>query len=176
VRALMRPHDRAALCELHKDDAAHLRWRYARDKRVKVCELDGWTGLNAFIPPKERRGLVLIDPPFEEPGEFERMNDALASGIRKWATGIFLLWYPIKHINDTNAFAEQLSHNGISKIMRAELYIHEPVSSNRLNGNGLIIVNPPWLLEAELRVVLPALAALLQKSSRGGWKIDQITN
>jgi 23S rRNA (adenine2030-N6)-methyltransferase len=174
ARQLLRGTDRMLMCELHPDDADHLRWRYAKDDRMKICAMDGWTGLNAFIPPKERRGIVLADPPFEKAGEFDRLHDALAHGARKWATGIFALWYPIKHISDANAFARKLETTGLKNLLRTEIYIREPVTSASLNGCGLMILNPPWLLEEELRAVLPELSTVLAQDKGAGWKVETL--
>src|SRR5690606_21071260 len=113
VRAQARPQDRMTLCELHPDDAAALRRLYRRDDRISVVELDGYTALNAYVPPRERRGLVLVDPPFEEPNEFRRLSDGLKRAYAKWPTGIYALWYPIKDVRETDAFTRALSRSGV---------------------------------------------------------------
>ena len=102
--ALARPDDRLLLVEKHPEAAAELRYRFGRDERVHVVERDGWEALGAYLPPKQRRGLVLVDPPFEEPGDLARLRDGLARAHRKWATGTYMLWYPIKDVLATEAF------------------------------------------------------------------------
>jgi 23S rRNA (adenine2030-N6)-methyltransferase len=158
VRGLIRPGDRLTLCELHPEDAAELRGRYRRDERVTTVEIDGYTALNAYVPPKERRGLVLIDPPFEEGGELHRLAEGLTRAHKKWPTGIYALWYPIKDVLETDAFTRGLGKAGIPSIIAAELLIRRPNDRSRLNGCGLVIVNPPWTLKKDLDVLLPGLA------------------
>ena len=174
VRKLARPQDRLTLCELHPEDAAHLRWRYARDKRIAVVEIDGYTALNAYVPPKERRGLVLVDPPFEEANEFRRMVEALKKGHAKWPIGIYALWYPIKDVLETEAFTRALGKAKIPSIISAELLIHRPNDTARLNGCGLAIVNPPWTLKKDLATLLPALAQHLGRDSGARGRLIEI--
>jgi 23S rRNA (adenine2030-N6)-methyltransferase len=138
---------------------------------AKALAIDGWTALSAYLPPKERRGLVFVDPPFEAPDEFARLAAAFAEAQRKWASGIYLLWYPIKDRSGPDALAKRLRRPGINKILRAELMLSRRPDANHLNGCGLIIVNPPWTLEDELAVLLPALVACLSQCE-GGFYID----
>jgi 23S rRNA (adenine2030-N6)-methyltransferase len=161
VRSLARPGDRLTLCELHPEDAAELRRRYRRDERITTVEIDGYTALNAYLPPKERRGLVLIDPPFEEGGEFHRLADGLKRAHRKWPTGIYALWYPIKDVMETDEFTRGLGKAGIPSMIAAELMIRRPNDRAKLNGCGLVIVNPPWTLAKDLEILLPGLAGHL---------------
>ncbi len=174
VRALVREQDRLALCERHPDDVRTLGRLFSRDKQVSVVDTDGWTALNAYVPPKERRGVALIDPPFEQPNELERMAAALVSAHKKWPTGIYALWYPIKNPLDTEAFTRGLSKTGIKSILGAELMIQRPNDSRRLNGSGLAIVNPPWTLKAELGVLMPELARLLALDSHARGRVIEI--
>jgi 23S rRNA (adenine2030-N6)-methyltransferase len=174
VRALARPDDRLTLCELHPEDATRLRRRYARDKRVSAVEIDGYTGLNAYVPPRERRGLVLIDPPFEEANEFRRMAETLKRAHAKWPTGIYALWYPIKDVLETEAFTRALGKTGIPSIIAAELLISRPNDKTKLNGCGLVLVNPPWMLDKDLGVLLPALAAELGRDPHARGRVVTI--
>jgi 23S rRNA (adenine2030-N6)-methyltransferase len=172
VRAWLRPQDRLLACELEPTAAAALA-ENLKGPRSKVLSIDGWTALSAYIPPKERRGLVLVDPPFEAADEFYRLAAALSAAQRKWATGIYLLWYPIKDRGGPDALAKRLARLGIAKILRAELTIKGFEDTTRLNGCGLIVVNPPWTLESELAILLPALAACLGQGE-GGFRLDWI--
>ena len=124
------------------------------------------------MPPKERRGLVLVDPPFEQDGDFFRLTHGLAAAHRKWATGIYALWYPIKGRSEPDAFAKALRRLGIGKMLRAELMVAPLSDPTRLNGCGLILVNPPWTLESELSVLLPALAGILGRDGKGAFRLD----
>jgi 23S rRNA (adenine2030-N6)-methyltransferase len=171
VRAWLRPQDRLVACELQTDTVAELARHMRGDRRVRVVTIDGWTALGAYVPPKERRGAVLIDPPFEVPGEFDRLADGLQRAHRKWPTGIYLMWYPIKNVVETDGFARRIAALGIARILRAEVSV-APSGPDRLSGTGLIVVNPPWALEAELATLLPGLAAALADDLRGAFRLD----
>jgi 23S rRNA (adenine2030-N6)-methyltransferase len=174
VRTHARPQDRMTLCELHPEDARELKRRYRRNDAVSVVEIDGYTALNAYVPPKERRGLVLIDPPFEEPNEFGRMAAALKKAYAKWPTGIYALWYPIKDVRETDGFIAGLGKSGIASIIAGELWIRRPNDPGVLNGSGLAIVNPPWTLEQDLSALLPALASVLGQDSHARGRVLRV--
>ncbi len=176
VRAFLRPQDRLVACELEPNAAASLKRNFAQDRRVKVIAIDGWTALNAYVPPSERRGLVLVDPPFEDRGDFDRLAQGLEVAHRKWASGIYLLWYPIKARHEPDALARRLRRSGIGKILRAEIGIAPAGDPSRLSGCGLIVINPPWTLEPELHAMLPALALVLAGGDRGSARIDRISS
>ena len=167
TRALLRPRDRLLVCEIEPDTALALAENLRGDARVKIVAIDGWTALKAYVPPKERRGLVLVDPAFEQPDEFARLADGLAAAHRKWPTGIYLLWYPIKERKQPYLLARRLAGTGIPNILRAEFEVAAP-DADRLNACGLAVVNPPWLLERELAVLLPALASCLARDPGSG--------
>jgi len=173
---LMRPQDRLVACELEPGAAAALAAHLRRDSRARAVKIDGWVALNAYVPPKERRGLVLIDPPYEEKREFARMTHALAAAQRKWATGIFLLWYPIKERSGPDRLAAALRRGAAAKtaprILRAEVE-WTPQASGRLSGVGLIVVNPPWRLAEEMgEHLLPTLQSVLAPPVVGRVRID----
>lgn len=172
VRAWLRPQDRLIACELEPEAYAALAHTLQRDVRIKTLAIDGWTALSAYVPPVERRGLVVTDPAFEEDGDFGRLAQGLATAHRKWAGGQYLLWYPIKGRPDPDALAKRLRRLGIPKILRAELMVSPLSDPTRLNGSGLILVNPPWTLEAELKVLLPALAGVLGRHGKGRFTLD----
>ena len=172
ARAWLRPQDRLIACEVEPQAAAALRRNLRGDARIKTLALDGWTALGAYVPPKERRGLVLVDPPFEQDSDFFRLARGFAAAHRKWPTGIYVLWYPIKTRSEPDALAKSLRRLGTAKILRAELNVAPLSDPTRLNGCGLILVNPPWTLESELSVLLPALAGILGREGKGGFKLD----
>ncbi|HEY0917936.1 23S rRNA (adenine(2030)-N(6))-methyltransferase RlmJ [Devosia sp.] len=174
VRRLLRPQDRLSALELHPDDAAALKALFAGDVQTRVIHLDGWLALHAHLPPKERRGLVLVDPPFEADGEFARLVDGLGKAHGKFATGIYALWYPLKQPAAVAAFVAALRASGIPRMLRAELSLRPPAEPPRLHGTGMIIVNPPHTLATELTVLLPALAAVLGDEGRGRHRIEWI--
>ena len=121
AKALLRPQDRLIACELEPRAAASLKIALRGDPRAKVLTIDGWMAVNANVPPKERRGLVLIDPPYEDAGDFMRLSDALGDAHRKWPTGIYMLWYPIKERDAPDALARRLRQLGVAKILRCEI-------------------------------------------------------
>ena len=159
--ALSRPFDRMIFCELHPDALKALRAVAGRDKRAKVIALDGYTGLNAFIPPVERRGIVLIDPPFEAPDEFERLGAALLAAHRKWRDGILLAWFPIKERRGVEQLSAALAAAQLPDVLRLELAVAAPRADGRLVASGLVVVNAPYVLEAEMHCLLPELARQL---------------
>jgi 23S rRNA (adenine2030-N6)-methyltransferase len=171
ARALMRPQDRLIACEIDPKAAADLTRRFAGDRRIKTIAIDGWTALNAYVPPPERRGLVLVDPPFEREDEFARAAQALMAAHRKWPTGTYMLWYPIKTRSQPQALARRLARSGIRKTLRVELEVGAIDSAAPLAGCGLILINPPWALEAELESLLPRLAAILAAPEKGAHHI-----
>ncbi len=174
VRKLFRPQDRLSALELHPEYADRLGKLFEGDVQVRVIHLDGWLSLNAHVPPKEKRGLVLVDPPFEEKGEFERIVDGLVKAHSKFAGGVYALWYPLKDTRAVHDFVSELHSTGIPKMLRAEVSIRPASNPPRLHGSGMIIVNPPFTLEGELRVLLPALAQMLGDPGQGRHKLEWI--
>jgi 23S rRNA (adenine2030-N6)-methyltransferase len=172
VRTFLRPQDRLIACELQPEAAAALASNLAHDARCKAIAIDGWTALNAFIPPKERRGLVVIDPPFEEVSEFARVGEALEAACRKWASGTYLVWYPLKERGGADRLGKRLRQAMQANILRAELSIGERLDAARLHACGVMVINPPWTLENELRAVVPALVQALSQGKGGGQRLD----
>jgi len=167
ARALLGPDDRLACCELHPEDAAALRHLFARDRLVAVHHRDGWEALGALLPPKERRGLVLIDPPFEIPQEFGELARGLSVGHARFANGVFAAWYPIKQRAPVRQFLADMQQSGIRDIVVAELCLREPVDATRLNGCGILVINPPYRFEREMQPVLTALLDRLGNREQG---------
>ncbi len=172
VRQMFRPQDRLSALELHPEYAKRLSAQFEGDVQVRVIHLDGWLALNAHVPPKEKRGLVLVDPPFEEKGEFERLVDGLLKAHRKFPGGVYALWYPLKDTRAVHDFTSALRDCGIPKILRTEVSVRPASNPPKLHGSGMIIVNPPFTLEAELRILLPALALLLGDPGLGRHKLE----
>ena len=173
---LLRSQDRLIACELEPRSFGLLAAALRGDRRAKALAIDGWTAIGAYVPPKERRGLVLVDPPFEDRADFTRLAEALAVAHRKWSTGSFVLWYPIKTREAPDALARRLGRLGIAKILRSELIVGPPAEDAGLGGSGLIVVNPPFTLEQDLRALLPALGAILaRKPHPAGQRIDWLS-
>jgi len=164
VQALLRPQDRAIFCELLPQAAQALRRSLGRDPRVKAIEIDGFTGLKAYVPPPERRGLVLIDPPFERRDEYELMFDALAGALKKWPGGTYMIWQPVKEPDVAEAFCRAVGGLA-SDCLRLDLQVETPQPGRPLARTGLLVVNPPYALEEEMRILLPALAERLARGA-----------
>lgn len=174
ARSLLRRCDRLVLNELHPEDFDRLREGFVGDPQTKVLRLDAWTALKALLPPKERRGVVLIDPPFEEPGEFERIASGLREARRRFATGIYLAWFPIKELRAAAAFYRRLEALVSAPLLRIELFVREPRNPEVLNGCGLVVLNPPFTLAERLEQLLPYLVQLLGQGSGAGHRLDWI--
>jgi 23S rRNA (adenine2030-N6)-methyltransferase len=170
IRTLLRPQDRLVACELEPTAAAALAHNLGRDRRVRTVAIDGWIALNAYVPPPERRGLVLIDPSFERADEFMKLAQALEVAHRKWPTGVYLLWYPIKGRQEPDTLARRLQRSAIPKILRAEVTFGPTNEPGRLAGCGLVAVNAPWTLETELSAMLPTLARIFA----GAYRVDAL--
>ena len=171
AKALLRPQDRLIACEIEPRAAASLKTVCAAIRRVKVLAIDGWMAIKANVPPKERRGLVLIDPPFEEAGDFMQLSGALADAHRKWPTGIYLLWYPIKERDAAEALARRLRRLGVPKLLRCEMTLRAPRADAGLAGSGLIVVNPPHTLERDLRDFAPGLIRSFRDATPLDWLV-----
>ncbi len=173
ARMLFRPQDRLSAMELHPNDFQRLHRLFEGDHHARITELDGWLALGAHLPPKEKRGIVLVDPPFEEEGEYERLIDGLAKAWRRFPGGTYCLWYPIKKDAPIKPFHEALQALEIPKMLCAELSVKSDRGFTGLTGSGLIIVNPPFTLKDELHALLPALKDILAQdrfaSQRAFW-------
>lgn len=171
ARHLMRRIDRLTAIELHPEDNLALKAHFSGDWQARVLALDGWLALGAHVPPKEKRGLVLVDPPFEKEGEFDRLVGGLVKAHRRWPGGTYALWYPVKDRAAVAAFRARLGETGIAGILDIFLDIRAPSAEPRLDGCGIVVVNPPYVLEEEMAVLLPALGdALGEDGARTGLK------
>ena len=174
---LLREQDRAALCELQPDEAAQLKRLFAADARIGVHQRDGYAALAGLVPPKERRGLVLVDPPFEtQEDEFRAIETAFSAAFAHWPTGIYAIWYPIKLRQQTLPFQRWFARHKIPKVLCAELLLHPDNSALRLNGCGMVIVNPPWKFEHQLSELLPSLREHLAQGRFGQHRVDWLTS
>jgi 23S rRNA (adenine2030-N6)-methyltransferase len=179
AQALLRPQDRIALCEMHPEDRAALVANMGRDRRLAIVGMDGYVALNAWLPPKENRGLVLIDPPFETRDEAERLVDSLARAIRKWPRGVYALWRPIKEAREDARFLNAVVAIGAPNILRLELDVGAGPSpgaaSAPLTKTGLIVVNPPYLLREEAQAILPYLTRSLARDASASFVCEWLT-
>ncbi len=172
ARQLMRPGDQLVANELHGDDFETLKIQLRKQADTKVLNLDAWQAVKSLLPPKERRGAVLIDPPFELANEFEAIEAGLCDGLRRFANGVYVIWYPVKDPARVSRFLRQIRGLGVSKIVNASLSIAARDPDLGLTETGLLIINPPFRLKAQLDQLLPCLATVLAKGSGAGFSVD----
>lgn len=168
ARHMLRAHDRLVACELHPDEYQALRATFGGDKQVAVHHTDGFLGLKAFLPPREKRGLILIDPPYEDPDEFTRIAHSLPTALKRFATGVYAIWYPIKERVQVERFYRAMKESIDQPIFVVELTIY-PDLPNHLNGCGLAIINPPWQFDHAIDEVLPWLWNALSINNQGAF-------
>jgi 23S rRNA (adenine2030-N6)-methyltransferase len=177
ARALLRPQDRMTACEVEPKARKRLVEALHRDTQARVVDLDGWLALPAFVPPNERRGVVLIDPPYEQKDEFERLGKGFAQAFAKWPTGSYLLWYPVKSRRATDELARHVA-DAVSagpspgKFLRLEFSVAPQAMGTALTSAGLLIVNPPWTLAGELKAILPELQKPLGQGGAGRFRLE----
>ena len=171
ARILSREQDRLHLNEKHPEDGRLLKENMHGDRRVAVHLGEGWHVPRALLPTREKRALLLIDPPFEQADEQERCVQALNDAIGRMRQAVVAIWYPIKDLNQLKRFYRDLQKSTAPKLLRVELYVQAADDAQRLNGSGLVISNPPWGLEDELKQVLPWLTSLLRQG-QDGWRVD----
>ena len=169
---LMRPQDHLTACEIVPSVANILADHVGRDARAKVIVIDGYVALKAYVPPKERRGVVLVDPPFERLDEFSGLLDAITKAWRKWPTGIYMVWYPLKEKRRVAAFSRELARIVTRKLLRIELDIAGDADS--LAAAGLFVINPPWRLADELAVLLAWLTPILARGTGSAHRLNWV--
>jgi len=170
LRHFLREQDRMVLCELHATDAGHLKGEFAGDRRIRVYQDDGYQALKSQLPPPERRGLVVLDPPYERKQERQQVVDAVAAAWRRWATGHYAVWYPIQARPERDWFHRQFARSGIGRIFVSELRLYDEDLPKRLNGSGMLLINPPWQLDAQLASFGPWLWQVLSAGAGGDYR------
>jgi len=176
ARAMLRPQDRITACEIEPAARKALIDALRKDAQARVVDLDGWVALPAFVPPNERRGLVLVDPPFEASDEFDRLADGFNSAFSKWPTGVYLLWYPAKSRRASDQLARQVAQTTASvrperTCLRLEFSVAPQAVDSALTSCGLLIVNPPWTLQGELKTILSELEKPLGQGGAGRFRL-----
>lgn len=173
IKQFLRPQDRAVLCELQAEEYAALRKNFRDDKQISIHHQDGYQGLKAFLPPTERRGLILIDPPYEKSDEFTTLVQQLTQALKRFETGVYAIWYPIKTRPPLERFYRQIQANLSNPTLVVELNLTSHGIPTQLNGCGMIIVNPPWQLDEQLSSILPWLTPKLTLN-QGHYKIEYL--
>ena len=171
ARRLTRSQDRVLLNEKHPEDGVLLKDNMKGDRRVAVHLGEGWHVPRALLPVAEKRGLMLIDPPFEKLDEMKRCTESLKDAISRMRQTVVAIWYPIKDKRQLRRFYQDLAGSGAPKLLQVELFVHPLDTPNSLNGSGLAIANPPWGLEEELRELMPWLARNLGQT-QGGYQME----
>jgi 23S rRNA (adenine2030-N6)-methyltransferase len=174
AQKFLRAGDRAIFCETLPEAAKNLRRALNRDIRTKCVEIDGYRGLKAFVPPPERRGLVLIDPPYERRDEYERAFDTLEGALGKWAGGIFMIWQPVKEPELVDSFCRAVGALAGTSL-RIDLQVETPAAGKPLARTGLVIVNPPYVLEKEAKIILPVLARLMARGLGAEFSLEPLS-
>lgn len=172
MQKMLREQDRLLLTELHPQDHESLYRQFRHDKRIAIHRQDAYQGLKAFLPPKEKRGLVFIDPPYELKDEYARVAQGLALAYERWRNGVFAIWYPLMSQRLHNMFLQDIEASGMRKILRAELLIEPLRTEKRFAGCGILIVNPPWQLEETLAQCYAWLLPVLQTDTCGSWRVE----
>jgi 23S rRNA (adenine2030-N6)-methyltransferase len=172
ARRFMRKNDRMVLIELNKTDHAEVKTLFEHEKRVAVELKDAYQALKAHLPPRERRGLVLVDSSFDRAREFDRIVKALKEAHARWPTGMYAVWYPIMEPGPMRDFAAAIQRSGIRKVLRAEIVVRERDESGIIPGCGMLIVNPPWRFDTQSKPIVEWLAAKLAVSGTGRAKVD----
>lgn len=175
---LLRPQDRAAFVEIAPDEAAALKARFRADRRIGIHSRNGYEALRGLLPPREKRGLVLIDPPYElQAAEFDLVRHALTEANGRFPSGVLLAWYPIKDATVSTRFLTNLERDALGPTLVAELTVRPRDSRVGLNGSGVVVINPPWQLDEVLATTLPAVHRLLAPQGAGGtvlrWLVER---
>lgn len=172
---MLRPQDRALLTELHPADFPLLRNNFKEFANVVTKREDGFQQLKATLPPKERRGLVLIDPPYELKEDYDLVVKAIEEGYKRFATGVYAIWYPVVLRQQTKRIVKGLEATGIRKILQIELAVRPDSDQRGMTASGMIVINPPWQLESQMKKILPYLTQTLVPEGTGSWKVSWIT-
>lgn len=174
AQALLREQDRAQLYELHPQDVQTLQQLMRADRRVRVSHSDGFTGLLASVPPAERRGLILMDPPYEVKSDYDTVVSTLVKAHRRFATGIYALWYPVVERARIDRLEQALKASGIPRIQLFELGLGADTNERGMTSSGMVVINPPWTLKTTLDALLPQLAQRLG-GAQGVWRSEELT-
>lgn len=174
ARRLMRKIDRLSLTELHPQDFETLSAVFAGDHQTKTIHLDGWLAMGSFLPPKEKRGFVLIDPAFEAPQEFDQLTQAVIKGWKKWPSGSYAIWYPVKDGAAIRRMHKSFQEAGIRDVLAVELNAGKSGPDTRMLGSGMTLISPPFTLADEMRTLLPWLCDVLHQGPGADWRVDQV--
>ncbi|MFA5496132.1 MAG: 23S rRNA (adenine(2030)-N(6))-methyltransferase RlmJ [Porticoccaceae bacterium] len=174
ARQLLRPGDRLELCELHPADYPRLKRMFSGDRRVRCHDIDGFAHSLALVPPIEKRGLVLIDPSYEIKQDYQNVVDHLLALHKRFATGVYALWYPLVDGARVDRLRHRLARSGIRRIDDYRLYRDGEQRQPGMNGSGMIVINPPWQVREEVAAALGWLAPIIGDPGLGSWQVDEL--
>ncbi|HBH7052198.1 TPA: 23S rRNA (adenine(2030)-N(6))-methyltransferase RlmJ [Morganella morganii] len=172
---LLRDHDKLNISELHPSDFPLLRNEFSRDNRARVVREDGYQQLKSQLPPSSRRGFVLIDPPYELKSDYQAVVKGIQEGHRRFATGTYAVWYPVVLRQQIKRMVKDFQATGIRKILQIELAVRPDSDQRGMTASGMIVINPPWKLESQMKSVLPWLHNVLIPEGTGHTLVDWIT-
>ncbi|ACS83831.1 23S rRNA (adenine(2030)-N(6))-methyltransferase RlmJ [Musicola paradisiaca] len=174
ARQLLREQDTLNLTELHPTDFSLLRQEFARDDRARVVREDGYLQLKSRLPPAARRGVILIDPPYELKTDYQAVVDGIQEGYRRFATGVYALWYPVVLRQQIKRLLKALEETGIRRILQIELAVLPDSDRHGMTASGMIVINPPWKLEAQMKSLLPWLHQVLVPEGTGHTRVEWV--
>ncbi|MBT0334622.1 23S rRNA (adenine(2030)-N(6))-methyltransferase RlmJ [Morganella morganii subsp. morganii] len=172
---LLRDHDKLNISELHPSDFPLLRNEFSRDNRARVVREDGYQQLKSQLPPLSRRGFVLIDPPYELKSDYQAVVKGIQEGHRRFATGTYAVWYPVVLRQQIKRMVKDFQATGIRKILQIELAVRPDSDQRGMTASGMIVINPPWKLESQIKSVLPWLHKVLVPEGTGHTLVEWIT-
>lgn len=174
ARQLLREQDRLHLSELHPSDFPLLRAEFQKDERARVVRENGYQQLKSQLPPLSRRGLILIDPPYELKSDYHEVVTGIQEGYKRFATGTYALWYPVVLRQNIKRLVHALEETGIRRILQIELAVRPDSDQRGMTASGMIVINPPWKLESQMRAVLPWLHQVLVPEGTGHTSVNWI--
>jgi 23S rRNA (adenine2030-N6)-methyltransferase len=174
AKHLLRDHDKLHMTELHSSDYPLLRHEFLKDKRANVIRQDGYHQLKSQLPPQQRRGIILIDPSYELKTDYQQAVSAIQEGYKRFATGIYALWYPVVSRTQTQRMIKDLVGTGIKRILQIELAVKPDNTQKGMTASGMIVINPPWQLAQQMETLLPWLHSVLVPENIGGFTVQQL--
>lgn len=176
AKNLLREQDKLIMSELHSSDYPLLRQEFNKDKRAKVLREDGFQQLKSKLPPESRRGLILIDPSYEIKTDYQLVAKNLVEGYKRFATGSYLIWYPVVSRTQTQRMISSIIATGIRRILQIELSVRPDNTQKGMTASGMIVINPPWKLQTQMQNIMPWLHGKLDTNKQGSYKVELLVD
>jgi 23S rRNA (adenine2030-N6)-methyltransferase len=174
AKQLLREQDKINLTELHPTDYPLLRQEFSKDKRAKVLREDGFAQLKSKLPPESRRGIILLDPSYEIKDDYKKIPKTLFEAYKRFATGIYLIWYPVVSRTQTQKMISEIINSGIKRISQFEFAIKPDNNQKGMTASGMLVINPPWKLHEQMQTIMPWLKSILDKDKTGNYLIKEL--